>query len=69
MRPSDGSSATITTGAYDNVLQYQKDGSGSLLATFTYDARGVPVSMKVGSDPNTSPLYYYVYNGHGDVDE
>lgn len=38
-----------------------------MLATFTYDSTGVPVSVQVGSDPNTSPRYYYVYNGHGDV--
>ena len=38
-----------------------------MLATFTYDSSGVPVSVQVGSDPNTSPRYYYVYNGHGDV--
>lgn len=23
--------------------------------------------MQVGSDPNASPRYYYLYNGHGDV--
>ena len=38
-----------------------------MLATFTYDSMGVPVSVQVGSDPNSSPRYYYVYNGHGDV--
>jgi hypothetical protein len=40
-----------------------------LLATFTYGAKGVPVSVKMGSDHKTSPIYYYVYNGHGDVTE
>ena len=25
------------------------------------------MSVQVGSDPNSSPRYYYVYNGHGDV--
>ncbi len=39
----------------------------TVLATFTYDSMGVPVSVQVGSDPNASPRYYYVYNGHGDV--
>ncbi len=38
-----------------------------MLANFTYDSSGVPVSVQVGSDPNSSPRYYYVYNGHGDV--
>src|SRR5579884_4159506 len=38
-----------------------------MLATFTYDSQGVPVSVQVGSDPASSPRYYYVYNGHGDV--
>lgn len=27
----------------------------------------MPVSVQVGSDPNSSPRYSYVYNGHGDV--
>jgi uncharacterized protein RhaS with RHS repeats len=69
MRPSDGGSATITNDTYQNgLLQYETNGSGTLLATFTYDGKGVPVSVRVGNDPNTSPIYYYVYNGHGDVD-
>ena len=38
-----------------------------MLATFTYDSTGVLVSVQVDSDPNSSPRYYYVYNGHGDV--
>ncbi len=68
MRPSDGRSATVTNDTYDQgLLQYQKNGSGTLLASFTYDGNGVPVSVKVGSDPNSSPIYYYVYNGQGDV--
>jgi RHS repeat-associated protein len=48
-------------------LAYQTDQNGTTLATFTYDSSGVPTSVQVGSDPNTSPRYYYVYNGHGDV--
>lgn len=48
-------------------LAYETDQSGTVLATFTYDSGGVPVSVQVGSDPNSSPRYYYVYNGHGDV--
>ena len=48
-------------------LSYQTDQNGTTLATFTYDSSGVPASVQVGSDPNTSPRYYYVYNGHGDV--
>jgi RHS repeat-associated protein len=48
-------------------LADETDQSGTVLATFTYDSMGVPVSVQVGSDPNSSPRYYYVYNGHGDV--
>ncbi len=48
-------------------LAYETDENGTVLATFTYDSSGVPVSVQVGSDPNASPRYYYVYNGHGDV--
>ena len=48
-------------------LAYETDQNGTTLATFTYDSSGVPVSVQVGSDPNSSPRYYYVYNGHGDV--
>lgn len=48
-------------------LAYETDQNGTVLATFTYNSVGVPVSVQVGSDPNTSPRYYYVYNGHGDV--
>lgn len=48
-------------------LAYQTDQTGTTLATFTYDSSGVPASVQVGSDPNASPRYYYVYNGHGDV--
>jgi RHS repeat-associated protein len=53
-----------------NVLRHladETDANGAVLATFTYDSMGVPVSVQVGSDPNSSPRYYYVYNGHGDV--
>ncbi|MGZ6392389.1 MAG: RHS repeat-associated core domain-containing protein, partial [Ktedonobacterales bacterium] len=42
------------------------DGSGTLLATFTYDVNGVPSSVHVGSDLTSAPRYYS-YNGHGDV--
>ena len=49
------------------LIAYETDSSGTLLATFTYDSAGVPVSVQVGSDPATAPRYYYVYNGHGDV--
>ncbi len=48
-------------------LAYETDENGTVLATFTYDSHGAPVSVQVGSAPNTSPRYYYVYNGHGDV--
>ena len=62
--------ATTTTvnDVYQNGhLAYQTDGSGTLLATFTYDDNGMPTSVQVGSNPQTAPRYYYVYNGHGDV--
>lgn len=48
-------------------LAYQTDANGTVLATFTDDSAGVPVSVQVGSDPNTAPRSYYVCNGHGDV--
>jgi RHS repeat-associated protein len=48
-------------------IAYQTDGAGVTLATFSYDSNGVPASVQVGSDPSTTPRYYYVYNGHGDV--
>jgi RHS repeat-associated protein len=49
-------------------LADETDQNGTVLATFTYDSSGVPVSVQVGSDPNTAPrYYYYVYNGHGGV--
>lgn len=64
-------STPTTTGVKDvyqlGHLAYQTDLSGNLLATFTYDSNEVPTSVVVGSDPNNSPRYYYVYNGHGDV--
>jgi RHS repeat-associated protein len=69
-------SKTITSGGVSHSvndvyvlghLAYETDGNGTVLATFTYDSIGVPVSVQVGSDPNSSPRYYYVYNGHGDV--
>lgn len=48
-------------------LAYETDGNGTVLVIFTYDSSGVPVSVQVGSDPNSFPRYYYVYNGRGDV--
>jgi RHS repeat-associated protein len=48
----------------------EKDGTSTLLATFTYDANGVPGSVLVCSNLTTATRYYYVYcvyNGHGDV--
>lgn len=66
-----GGSTPTTTGVKDvyqvGHLAAQTDLAGNLLATFTYDSDGVPTSVVVGSDPNYSPRYYYVYNGHGDV--
>ena len=48
-------------------LAYETDGSGTVLASFTYDAGGTPTSVTVGSNPTTAPRYTYVYNGHGAV--
>lgn len=48
-------------------IAYQTDGSGTTLATFSYDSQGVPASVQVGANLATAPRYYYVYNGHGDV--
>ncbi|MGH2486056.1 MAG: RHS repeat-associated core domain-containing protein, partial [Ktedonobacterales bacterium] len=69
-------SKTITSGgtttAVKDVYQlghvaYETDNSGTVLASFSYDSQGVPTSVRVGSDPTTAPVYYYVYNGHGDT--
>jgi RHS repeat-associated protein len=51
----------------DGRIAYETDGAGTTLATFSYDPSGVPTSVVVGTNPNTDPRYYYVYNGHGDV--
>ncbi len=48
-------------------LVSESDGSGPLLATFTYNVNGLPSSVQVGSDLTTTPRYYYSYNGRGDV--
>ncbi len=45
----------------------QTTGSGTLLASYTYDQAGAPESVQVGSDPTTAPRYYYVYDARGDV--
>lgn len=72
-------STTVTTGGssptttvVNNIyvggkLTQQTDGNGNLLATFTYNTAGEPVSVQVGSDLSSAPRYYYVYNGRGDV--
>ena len=38
---------------------YQTTGAGTLLASYTYDLAGVPVSVQVGADPATAPRYYF----------
>ena len=72
-------STTVTTGGssptttiINNIyvgdkLAQQTDGNGNLLATFTYNTAGEPVSVQVGNNLSTAPRYYYIYNGHGDV--
>ena len=63
-----GSSANVVNDTHKGEFrQYQTNGAGTVLATFTYDSSDIQVSVQAGSDPNTSPRYYYVYNGHGDV--
>lgn len=47
-------------------LKQVTDKDGTTI-TFTYDIRGVPSSVQVGSDLTTAPRYSYSYNGHGDV--
>jgi RHS repeat-associated protein len=74
---ADGNRASksVTSGGTTTVndlyqlghLAEQTDGTGTMLARFSYDSQGVPTSVQVGSDPATAPRYYYVYNGHGDV--
>lgn len=65
---ASGSTTTTVKDVYQlGLIAYETDGAGTLLATFTYDSEGVPVSVQVGADPATAPRYYYVYNGHGDV--
>lgn len=68
--PGVGASETAatTTDTYQQGhLATESDASGTLLATFTYDSSGAPVSVLVGSDPTTAPRYYYVYDGRGNV--
>lgn len=48
-------------------LADQANGAGVLLASYTHDERGAPVSVQVGSDADTAPRYYYVYDARGDV--
>src|SRR6185437_3303892 len=63
-----GATSTTVKDVYQlGLIAYETDGTGTLLATFTDDSEGVPVSVQVGSDPATAPRSYYVYNGHGDV--
>ena len=60
--------ATTISGYYQfGRLAYQTTGSGTLLASYTYDVMGVPVSVQVGTDPSSVPRYYYVYDARGDV--
>jgi len=62
-----GGSASVVNDFYQfGRLAYQTNGAGALLATYTYDERGAPVSAQVGSS-STSPRYYYVYDARGDV--
>ena len=62
-----GSTTTIINDVYAlGHLADQTDGTGAILATFTYDTGGTPTSVTLGSGTG-APRYYYVYNGHGDV--
>ncbi len=64
---TSGSTTTTIKDVYAlGRVDHQTDDSGTILATFTYDAGGAPASVVVGS-PASGPRYYYVYNGHGDV--
>ena len=65
--PAGGGSASVVNDFYQfGHLAYQTNGAGALLATYTCDERGAPVSVQVGSS-STSPRYYYVYDARGDV--
>jgi RHS repeat-associated protein len=66
-RVTSGTTTTVNDVYQLGHLAEQTDGAGTMLASFSYDAAGVPTSVQVGSDPATAPRYYYVYNGHGDV--
>src|SRR5579859_1109391 len=62
-----GSTTTILNDVYAlGHLADQTDGTGAILATFTYATNGEPTSVTLGSGTG-APRYYYVYNGHGDV--
>ena len=75
----DQTSTTVTTGGasptttvVNNIyvggkLTQQTDGNGNLLATFTYNAAGEPVSVQVGNNLSTALRYYYIYGGQGNV--
>jgi RHS repeat-associated protein len=47
-------------------LVEQTDGSGTILATFTYDVTGTPTNVVLGN-PNSGPRYYYAYDAQGNV--
>ncbi len=65
--PSGGSATAVDNYYTNGQLIYQTDGNRNLLATYTYDSNGTPVSVAVGADPTTAPRYYYVYDGQGNV--
>jgi RHS repeat-associated protein len=66
--PAGGGSPTTVNDFYQlGHLANQTNGAGTLLASYTYDNTGAPVSVQVGSDPASAPRYWYVYNAHGDV--
>jgi RHS repeat-associated protein len=62
-----GSTTTTINDVYAlGHLAEQTDGSGNILASFTYDINGEPTSVVLGN-PASGPRYFYVYNGHQDV--
>jgi RHS repeat-associated protein len=64
---TSGSTTTTIKDVYAlGHLAYQTDGTGTILATFTYDTNGTPTSVTLGSG-SSAPRYYYVYDGQGTV--
>jgi RHS repeat-associated protein len=64
--PSGGTTTTIKEVYALGHLAEQTNGSGTILASFTYDVTGTPTSVVLG-DPASGPRYDYAYDAQGNV--